>query len=107
MGVTNYEKSLETFKSEFINTIDRKTTVIMLADARGRGGNPRSDIIREIAQRGKRLIWLNPEPEYSWGRGDSMMYHYKNLCHVVRSVNSVQGLEVVISDLLEAERAGS
>jgi uncharacterized protein with von Willebrand factor type A (vWA) domain len=107
MGVTNYEQSLETFKSQFFDTIDRKTTVIMLADARGRGGNPRSDIVREISQRSKRLIWLNPEPEYSWGTDDSMMYHYKNLCHVVRSVNTAQGLEVVISDLLEAERAGS
>jgi uncharacterized protein len=105
-GSTNYGDSLATFRKNWINILDRKTTVIILGDARGNRTDPRADIVREISERSKRLIWLNPEARPAWGTGDSRMLHYKNYCHLARVCNSIADLEEVVSDLLDAERFG-
>jgi uncharacterized protein with von Willebrand factor type A (vWA) domain len=105
-GSTNYGDSLATFRKNWINILDRKTTVIILGDARGNRTDPRADIVREISERSKRLIWLNPEARPAWGTGDSRMLHYKNYCHLAKVCNSIADLEEVVSDLLDAERFG-
>jgi uncharacterized protein len=106
LGSTNYGYSLETFRKNWFGILDRKTTVIILGDGRGNRTPPRADIVREIAGRSKRLIWLNPEGRPSWGTGDSHMLRYKNYCSLTKVCNSITDLEEVVSDLLEAERFG-
>jgi uncharacterized protein with von Willebrand factor type A (vWA) domain len=103
-GATNYGNSLSTFRKNWMTIVDRKTTVIILGDARGKRTEPRIDIVREISERAKRLIWLNPEQRQVWGTGDSDMLRYKPYCHLAKVCNSVANLETVVSDLLEAER---
>jgi uncharacterized protein with von Willebrand factor type A (vWA) domain len=105
-GSTNYGNSLATFRKNWSGILDRKTTLIILGDARGNRTQPRADIVRELSERSKRLIWLNPEGRPAWGTGDSDMLRYKNYCHLVKSCNSIADLEEVVSDLLEAERFG-
>ena len=70
-GATNYGNSLTTFRKNWITIVDHKTTVIVLGDARGKRTEPRVDIVKEISERAKRLIWLNPEQRQVWGTGDS------------------------------------
>ena len=105
-GSTNYGNSLATFRKNWLGILDRKTTVIILGDARGNRTEPRADIVRELSERSKRLIWLNPEGRPVWGSGDSDMLRYKPYCHLARVCNSLEHLEEVVSDLLEAERSG-
>jgi uncharacterized protein with von Willebrand factor type A (vWA) domain len=105
-GSTNYGNSLATFRKSWLGILDRKTTVIILGDARGNRTEPRADIVRELSERSKRLIWLNPEARPVWGSGDSDMLRYKPYCHLAKVCNSLQHLEEVVSDLLEAERTG-
>lgn len=105
-GSTNYGNSLATFRKNWLGILDRKTTVIILGDARGNRTEPRADIVRELSERSKRLIWLNPEGRPVWGSGDSDMLRYKPYCHLAKVCNSLQHLEEVVSDLLEAERHG-
>lgn len=105
-GATNYGNSLSTFRKNWISIVDRKTTVIILGDGRGKHTEPRVDIVRELSERAKRLIWLNPEQRQVWGSGDSDMLRYKPYCHLAKVCNSVADLETVVSDLLEAERHG-
>jgi uncharacterized protein with von Willebrand factor type A (vWA) domain len=105
-GATNYGDSLGTFRKNWFDCVDRKTTVIILGDARSNRTEPRADIVRELSERAKRLIWLNPERRQAWGTGDSAMLHYKNYCYLAKVCNSVADLEEVVSDLLEAERFG-
>jgi uncharacterized protein with von Willebrand factor type A (vWA) domain len=105
-GSTNYGNSLATFRKNWMDVLDHKTTVIILGDARGNRTEPRADIIREISERCKRLIWLNPEGRAAWGSGDSHMLRYKNYCHLAKVCNSIADLEEVVSALLEAERFG-
>lgn len=105
-GSTNYGDSLATFRKNWFDILDRKTTVIILGDGRGNRTEPRPDIVREISERVKRLIWLNPESRSAWGTGDSRMLRYKNYCHLAKVCNSIADLETVVTDLLEAERFG-
>jgi len=105
-GATDYGASLATFRRNWLSIIDRKTTVVILGDARSRGAAPRADIVRELSERSKRLIWLNPEPRLAWGTGDSAMRHYRSYCNLAMTCNSIAALETVVSDLLETERFG-
>jgi len=105
-GATNYGNSLSTFRKNWMTIVDRKTTVIILGDARGKRTEPRIDIVKEISERARRLIWLNPEQRQVWGSGDSDMLRYKPFIHLAKVCNSVANLETVVSDLLEAERHG-
>ncbi len=105
-GSTNYGRSLDTFRKNWMSAVDRKTTVIILGDGRGNRTEPRADIVRELSERSKRLIWLNPEPRQIWGTGDSDMPRYRPYCHLAKVTNSIKHLEEVVSDLLEADRHG-
>ena len=45
--------------------------------------------MREIAERARAVIWLNPEPETYWGQGDSRMDAYARFCHVAKACNTL------------------
>jgi uncharacterized protein with von Willebrand factor type A (vWA) domain len=99
---TDYGQALRDLKDEFLDTIDRRTTVIMLGDGRSNYSDPEIEIMRQINERSQRVIWLNPEPESFWGTGDSEMNRYRPFCHVAKTVNTIKGLERVIDDLLRS-----
>ena len=77
-----------------------QTTVIVLGDARSNNLDPRADILRRIAERSKRLVWLNPEGRMAWGWGDSEMPRYSTFCTVVRQCATAQQLERAVSDIV-------
>jgi uncharacterized protein len=98
---TDYGRSMEDFKELIFNEIDNRTTVIFLGDGRSNGSDPRVDILREIKNRSKRVIWLNPERKSIWGSGDSEMPKIAPNCTVADVCNSLNKLELVIRDLLK------
>jgi uncharacterized protein with von Willebrand factor type A (vWA) domain len=100
LGSSNYGRALEDFEKDFMSAVTNRTTVIILGDGRTNYLNPRSDILRRIAERSKRVIWLNPESRFSWGIGDSEMPRYAPYCRIVRQCSTLQQLERVVSDLL-------
>ena len=100
---TDYGRALDNLKSQFAGTIDRRTTVIILGDARSNYGDPRVDIMRWINQRARRVVWLNPEPETFWGTGDSEMRRYRPYCHVAKSCRTIKDLERVVDDILHSQ----
>ena len=100
---TDYGRALDDLKSEFADTIDRRTTVIILGDARSNYGDPRADVMRWINQRARRVVWLNPEPETFWGTGDSEMRRYRPYCHVARTCRTIKDLERVVDDILRSQ----
>ncbi len=104
---TDYGHMLEDFETDFLDEVDRKTTVIMLGDGRSNNTDPRADILETIYRRAKRVIWLNPEPRTFWGSGDSEMPRYVPYCHIAKVCNTVKHLERVIDDLLIAAARGS
>ncbi len=104
LGSSNYGRSLEDFEKGWMSTVTNRTTVIILGDGRTNYLDPRTDIFRRIAERARRVVWLNPESRFSWGVGNSEMPRYTPYCRIVRQCGTVQQLERVVSDLLATDR---
>jgi len=98
---TDYGRSLSEFREEHAGCLTRRATVVILGDARSNFGNPRTDILRFISERCKRLIWLNPESPLLWGSGDSEMKKYRPYCTLVRECSTLHHLELVVGSLLQ------
>ena len=101
-GSTDYGQMLYDFKNHCMNDVNNKTTIIILGDARNNYGDPKSDVLREMYDKAKRVIWLNPEPKMSWTVGDAEMKKYAPCCHQVEVCNSLLHLERVVGNLLRA-----
>jgi uncharacterized protein len=103
-GSSDYGQSLVDFEDNFIDSVTNRTTVIILGDGRTNNLDPRTDILRRISERAKRVIWLNPEQRFSWGIGDSEMPRYEPYCTLARPCGTVQQLERVVSDIMAMDR---
>jgi hypothetical protein len=101
---SDYGRSLSDFQERYIDAIDRRTTVVILGDGRSNYGEARVDIMREIYERAKRVIWLNPEPRVSWGLDDSVMLRYQQYCHVATTCNRLRHLEDAVESILKSGR---
>ncbi|WP_340149627.1 VWA domain-containing protein [uncultured Sneathiella sp.] len=99
---TDYGQAMIDLKELVFDEIDNKTTVIFLGDGRSNGSDPRADILKEIKQRAKRVIWLNPERKSIWGSGDSEMPRIAPNCTTAETCNSLNKLELIIRDLLKS-----
>lgn len=99
---TDYGRSLQDFADQHMDSLDRRTTVIFLGDGRSNFADPRLDIMRQIHDRSRAVIWLNPEPESYWGQGDSVMNRYARFCHVAKQCGTIEQLERIIDDVLRS-----
>jgi hypothetical protein len=100
MRSTDYGVALQDFCDLHLSKLDSRTTVIILGDGRTNYVDPRVDLMRMINDRARAVIWLNPEPETFWTRGDSEMERYRRFCHVVKTCNTLGSLERIIDDVL-------
>ena len=103
-GSSDYGSSLADFEKEFMASVTPQTTVIVLGDARSNNLDPRAEILKRIAERAKRVVWLNPEGRMTWGWGDSEMPRYQTFCNVVRQCATAQQLERAVSDIVATYR---
>ncbi|QLH69940.1 vWA domain-containing protein [Rhodopseudomonas palustris] len=101
-GSSDYGSSLADFEKRWLRAVTPKTTVIVLGDARSNNLDPRTDILRTISERAKRVVWLNPEGRMGWGWGDSEMFRYAPFCNVVRQCATAKQLERAVSDIVAA-----
>ncbi|MFT5013200.1 MAG: hypothetical protein ACJAX5_002828 [Patiriisocius sp.] len=101
-GSTDYGQMFQDFRSHCMKDVDNKTTIIILGDARNNYGDGKSEILREMYDKAKRVIWLNPEPKSSWTVGDAEMKKYAPACHQTEVCNSLTHLERVVGNLLRS-----
>lgn len=99
---TDYGQALADFAENHFDRLDRRTTVIILGDGRSNHAEPRLDLMKQIHDRSRAVIWLNPEPESYWGQGDSVMDRYARFCHVAQQCSSLAQLERIIDDVLRS-----
>ncbi|MBC7811340.1 MAG: VWA domain-containing protein [Burkholderiales bacterium] len=97
---TDLGNSLNTFQDVHMNTIDSRTTVIILGDGRNNHNDPRLDIAQYMQRRSRRLIWFNPEGENQWGTGDSDMHMYAPISDGVFQVRSLRDLASAVDKIL-------
>lgn len=91
-GNSDYGTTFATFLDEFGNSLNRRTTVLILGDGRGNGNDPNVDALAEIARRSRETIWLTPEPRYSWRLGRCDLPDYADHCDRVQVVRDLSGL---------------
>ncbi|MEZ4717782.1 MAG: VWA domain-containing protein [Caldilineaceae bacterium] len=97
---TDLGYALEGFAKGFMDTVDRRTTVIVVGDGRNNYNNPQLEIFKRIAERSRRTIWINPEPPAMWGSGDSDMLQYAPLCDNVAIAATLSQLTAAVDRLL-------
>jgi len=100
MGRTDYGSAFWDFTSRHLDAVTGKTTVIILGDARSNYGDPAEELLRKIADRCRRLIWLNPEAPSMWGTGDSEMRRYMRLCDLAMECSTLRHLEQLVRVLV-------
>jgi len=100
LGRTDYGQAFRDFKEKWLEKIGRRTTVLILGDARNNYGAPETGILGLIHKRARRVIWLNPESPPFWGTGDSEMRRYLPFCTLARECSSVHHLERVVCFLV-------
>jgi uncharacterized protein with von Willebrand factor type A (vWA) domain len=99
-GRTDYGQAFRDFRDNGLAHLTKRTTVLILGDARNNYGNPETAILRTIRERSRRVVWLNPEPPTFFGTGDSEMRRYQPYCTMVRQCSTLSHLERAIDFLL-------
>jgi uncharacterized protein with von Willebrand factor type A (vWA) domain len=88
------------FARRELETLDRRTTILMLGDARNNYNDPQAWALRMMRERVKGIIWLNPEGQWGWGVGDSVMPVYAPACDLVRECRTIGQLGEVVDNLV-------
>ena len=97
---SDFGRSFRNFVGDHIGAVNNRTTVIILGDARNNYNLPHDWCLREIRQRARRIIWLNPESRNTWGFGDSEMERYQVHCDLVEECRNLNQLYRVIDQLV-------
>lgn len=99
---TDLGHSLDTFFHEWSDSVNGRTTVIILGDGRNNYNSPRIDLMKQLQLRSKRLLWFNPEHRQQWGTGDSDMLEYVPICDEVLMVRNLAQLSAAVDRLLSS-----
>lgn len=97
---TDLGYSLENFARDYMDTIDPRTTFIVVGDGRNNYFDPRLNLFQTMARRSRRTIWINPEPPMLWGSGDSDMLKYAPMCDNVVVAATLGELTEAVDSLL-------
>ncbi|WP_329267729.1 vWA domain-containing protein [Streptomyces sp. NBC_01451] len=98
-GSSDYGVALGEFTQRYGDAVGPRTTVFVLGDARTNMSDPNLPAVRQLAERARRVHWLNPEARSQWGTGDSAAPEYAELVEMRECRNALQ-LGALISRLL-------
>jgi len=97
---TDMGHGLQNFADDYLDTIDSRTTLIVVGDGRNNYNDPRLDIFKMMARRSRRTLWLNPEMPMMWGTGDSDMLEYAPVCDTILQVSTLAELTAAVDRML-------
>ncbi|MFJ8591818.1 VWA domain-containing protein [Streptomyces sp. NPDC093598] len=98
-GSSDYGMALGEFAERYADAVGSRTTVFVLGDARTNRSDPNLPAARRIAERARRVHWLNPEQRSRWGTGDSVAPAYAELVEMHECRNARQ-LSALVARLL-------
>lgn len=98
-GHSDYGHAFEVFWSRWGKEITKKSTVILLGDARNNYHASQAWVVKEIEQRARHVYWLNPEPRAYWDTGDSIVSEYGAHCDGVFECRNLRQLEKFVEQL--------
>ncbi|MEV6551005.1 VWA domain-containing protein [Streptomyces sp. NPDC051597] len=93
-GSSDYGTALGEFAERYLDAVGPRTAVFVLGDARTNMSDPDLPALRRIAERARRVYWLNPEPASLWSTGDSAALAYAEVVemHVCRDARQLGDL---------------
>ncbi len=97
---SNFGHAFHDFWKNHLSAIDKKTTVLVLGDARNNYNDPRAWCLRDIHSKAKNVVWLNPESPSAWGFGDSVMDRYLPHVDVAEECRNLRQLSKVVDRLV-------
>lgn len=97
---SNYGRALALFARDHLGKVNGRTTVIVIGDGRNNFNPPNAWALKDIRRKAKRVVWICPEEESSWGFGDSEMAAYAREVDKVAVVQSLADLEAVADELV-------
>jgi uncharacterized protein with von Willebrand factor type A (vWA) domain len=92
--------ALNQFAKQYLDTVDQRTTFILVGDGRNNYNDPALETFQKLARRSRRMIWINPEPPMLWGTGDSDMLQYAPLCNNIVMAATLGELTEAVDHLL-------
>jgi uncharacterized protein with von Willebrand factor type A (vWA) domain len=96
---SNFGHAFRSFYQDHLEAVNSRTTMLIIGDARNNYNSSEDWVLREIRQRAKQLIWLNPESRLTWGYGDSEMDLYRRHCHRVEECRNLEQLSKIIDQI--------
>ncbi len=97
---SNFGFAFHEFWKNHLAAVDNKTTVIILGDARNNYNDAKAWCIRDIQNKAKNVVWLNPESPSAWGFGDSVMDKYMPYCDIVEECRNLRQLSKVVDQIV-------
>ncbi|MBP2586804.1 uncharacterized protein with von Willebrand factor type A (vWA) domain [Streptomyces sp. PvR006] len=98
-GQSDYGTALGEFADRYAEALGPRTVVFVLGDARTNGSDPNLAALKRIADRARRVHWLNPEQLSLWGTGDSVAPAYADVVEM-RPCRNARQLGALIGRLL-------
>ncbi|HJO34635.1 MAG TPA: VWA domain-containing protein [Gammaproteobacteria bacterium] len=103
-GYTDYGQSLASLLDAHGDAIDRRTSVLILGDARCNDLPPRVELLGRLARRSKAIHWLNTEPRKRWDQGDSVIGQYRVHLRSLQACTTLGQLHAAVGGVLRAAR---
>ena len=97
---SNFGFAFHEFWKNHLSAIDNRTTVMILGDARNNYNDPKAWCLRDIHNKAKNVVWLNPESPSAWGFGDSVMDRYLPYCDVVEECRNLRQLAKIVDQIV-------
>jgi uncharacterized protein with von Willebrand factor type A (vWA) domain len=98
-GRSDYGNAMATFADRWAEELTRRTTVLILGDARGNYHDPQEKSLAAIRRRAGALHWLNPEQAAAWDSGDSVIGRYAPYCDSVVECRNLRQLRAFVEQL--------
>jgi uncharacterized protein with von Willebrand factor type A (vWA) domain len=98
-GHSDYGRALLTFHERFASDVTKRTTILILGDARNNYHQAHAEVLADLGYRAKALYWLNPEPTSYWNSGDSIVNQYAPYCDRVIECRTLRQLEAFVGEL--------
>jgi uncharacterized protein with von Willebrand factor type A (vWA) domain len=100
-GHSDYGHAFEVWHERHIREVTKKSTVILLGDARNNYHASQAWTVAEMQKRARKVFWLDPEPRGYWDTGDSIVSEYAPYCDGVYEVRNLRQLQKFVTDVVE------
>lgn len=96
---SNYGRCFDQFIGNYSDALNKKTSVLVLGDARNNNQDPGLDSFIKIKERSRNIFWLNPDRKHLWDWSDSIASVYQKHCVEMKEVNNFLDLSEFIDKL--------